>query len=161
MGFTVVSPASGGVRVGVPVDGISLPDLISIAVVADGNAGTDIYLNGAGVLNATVAGAVDLRTLFTSAGLLFESTQLLRAFRPIYNPQSPTNIDAELQFLSHLDVNITPLTGSNVIFGITYLVGLPNGPANVPYLHLVNPGSGGEGAGTWRVDLRLRHTVTD
>ena len=155
MGFTVIPPSTSS-----PVSGISLPDLVSICVVADGNAGTDIYLNGGGILNATVTGAVDLKTLFTSNGLLFDSAQLLRAFRPIYTA-NPSNDDAERQFLKLLDLNITPLEGSNVIFGINYLVGLPNGPVNVPYLRLINPGSGGEGGGTWRVDLRLRHTITD
>lgn len=147
MSFVTIPVGSGP-----PVDGVSLPNSVSFGLSDDG-AGGSVFLNGLGVLNATVTGAVDLKTYFGSPK--FRSIPLLRAFRAM---TAPSAANAEAQFLNNLAISIYPLTtGLAAMPAINYLAGLPNGPANVPYLSIVGPAV----AGNWRIEIRLRHSITN
>lgn len=151
MSFTMIAPGSSP-----PVDVFSLPNAVSFCVT-DSGAGGQINLNGLGIGSGTVAGAVDLKSFFaTGTPVLFRSIPLLRAFRAV-NPA--TTAVAEAQLVNNLHITIYP-NGSNGLAAmpaVNYLVGLPSGPANVPYLVLNGPSV----AGTWRVDIELRHSLTN
>lgn len=144
------------------IAGESLPDLAAFAISDDGSGG-EIFLNGQGVVAPTVTGAYDLKTIYTSAGVLFRSIPLLRAFRLLYN--TPNDVAAEIQFHNFLDLDMFPVAGSNgAICGlptITCTAGTPSGPLNVPYLHILRPSDESAVAGTWRLELRLRHSITN
>jgi hypothetical protein len=144
------------------IHGVSLPEMIGFAISDDGGGG-DIYLNGQGVVNPTVVGAADAKTIFTSAGLLFRSIPLLRAFRLLY--RTPNDAAAEEQFQNNLDISIYPIGGTDGATAGFPVVqansSLPGAAVNIPYLHFQRPGGEGGVAGLWRVELRLRHTITN
>ena len=149
------------VTTGYPVTGFSLPDLISLCVRdADGTGGT-LYLNGVGVVNGV--DIFDLKTLFTAAGLPFNSIPLLRAFRSV--PAATGNASALAQFSKNLEINYYPTVGvADPAFALRFqpIAGIGGGPATAPYLQIVAPSGGGGYAGDiWRLNIKLRHTVTN
>lgn len=148
MGFTVVPIGNS-----TPVDAFSLPNMCSF-VVDDTGAGGQVNINGLGVTSALVSGAIDLKTYF---GAAFRSLGLLNAFRAI--TPGGGNQAAELALVPRLEVVIYPVgaVGLAAMPAVNYLGGLPSGPDNVPYLTLNGPGV----SGTWRVELKLRHSITD
>lgn len=143
--------------VAVPDTPVSLPNYCSFVASDDGSGG-QVLINGQGVVNAVVTGAVDLKTFFTGLGLPFRSYALLRAFRAIYTGSALQQAACD-QFLANLEVVITPIGGSGIAAmpSLTYIVGAGSGPANAPYLVLVGPSV----SGRWRIDLRLRHSTTN
>lgn len=152
MGFTVVPVTSI-----FPTTGFSLPDLVSLCVDDDGAGGT-ILLNGGG-FNGSPSGAVDLPTLFTGAGVLFNSIPLMRAFRKL----SPTaNLTAAMtQLVKNLDVNINPV-GPTANEVPSVQVSWTNSGTNFPFLQLDRPLQIDPGPHVvWRVDLRLRHSIAE
>jgi hypothetical protein len=108
---------------------------------------------------------VDLKTFFvTTSHALFQSVVLGRAFRLIYQAASGATLSAlvQQQLVKNLDVTILPLGVEDDLPGIGYTgssVGAPAG-TEVPYLQLSTSGSEG-GSRFWRVDLRLRHSITN
>ena len=148
MSFVVVPIGSSS-----PVDAFSLPNVVSL-VVSDSGSGGQVNINGLGVVDPTVAGAVDLKTYF---GRAFRSLGVLNALRAI--APGGGNQAAEQALVPRLEVNIYPV-GSPGVAGmpaVNYLGGTPSGPNNVPYLSLNGPAV----AGTWRVEIKLRHSITD
>jgi len=160
MSLTLMNPAnySSGF-----FGGISLPE-VAVFCISDNGAGGDLYINGLGVADGDVTGALDLESIYTDSGLLFKSLPLLRAFRALFG--TPTDAAAELQFQQFLDIKVwSPTTGSdNGFAGVPTFgakAGLPGGPANVPYLHIFRPGGEGAVAGQWHIELKLRHSIAD
>lgn len=148
MSFVII-PIGGST----PNDAFSLPNSCSV-VVSDSGSGGQVLINGLGISTGVVTGAVDLKTYFGSA---FRSIPLLRAFRAI--APGGGNQAAENALVPLLDITVYPVgaTGLAAMPAINYLGGLPNGPNNVPYLAINGPAV----AGQWRVDLKLRHSLTD
>lgn len=144
-----------------PQTGYNLPDLISICVQdADGTGGT-LYLNGVGVVNGV--DIFDLKTLFTNVSLPFSSYPLLRAFRSV--PAATGNASALAQFSKNLEINYYPIVGvADPAFALRFqpIAGIGGGPATAPYLQIVVPAGGEEYAGdVWRLNLKLRHSITN
>ena len=151
MSFTMIAPGSSP-----PVDVFSLPNAVSFCVTDSGSGG-QINLNGLGVGSGTVAGAVDLKTFFgTGTPVLFRSIPLLRAFRVLTNPG--TNLAAETQLVNNLHITIYPNggTGLAAMPSVSYN-GTVGAAPNVPFLQLNGPAV----SGTWRVDIELRHSLTN
>ena len=149
MSFIMV-PSAGS-----PAGAISLPNYCSFVVQDDGSGG-NVYLNGLGVGTAQVTSAVDLKTFITGLGLTWRSDALLRAFRAV---ASLSTIDSMNQFLTYLDISYFFLNGVGTTqdLGFTPLLGLSGGGASTPYMNIAGPGA----AGLWRVDLKLRHSITN
>lgn len=148
MSFAMIPPGGGS-----PVDAYSRPDFVSFCLVDNGSGG-DVYLNGCGITNGVVTGAIDLATFFGSP--LFRSEVLVQgAFKAIF--PSATSALTEAQLVQNLDINIVCLTASHALPAIAYLSGVGPSPQVVPYLHLIGPAV----AGSWRMDIRLRHTLGD
>lgn len=148
MSFAFVSTG-----VGSPVDPFSLPNAISLAVQDDGGGGT-IFLNGLGFNAPALANAVDIKTFFSTAGVTFRSGPLLNAFRRI---RTATAQAAQNQLVPSLDIGIYPLVaGADKIpaFNFDYT---QSGSTIAPLVTLIGPAV----AGFWRVDIRLRHSITD
>lgn len=147
MSFVIVPLGSS-----TPVDAFSLPNSCSI-VVDDSGSGGQVLINGLGIVNPTVSGAVDLKTFF---GTAFRSIPLLRAFRALI--AGGGNQQAENALVPLLDISMYPVgaTGLAAMPAINYLGGLVSNP-NVPFLAINGPAV----SGTWRVDLKLRHSITD
>lgn len=141
-----IGPAGG------PTAAISLPNMVSFCVQDNGGGG-QIFLNGLGVLNALVAGAVDLKTFF---GTFFNSLSLLSAFKTLTGAlvSQPAG-----QMVPALEISIVPHgnPGLAAMPAVTYLVGIGAGPAQAPYVAIAGPAV----AGTWRVNIRLRHSITN
>jgi hypothetical protein len=158
MGFTVVPLTNFGAGFG---GGYCAPDLVSLGLDDTGTGGT-INVNGLGVVDPTVAGAVDLKTLFTSAGLLFNAYPFLRAFRALAPVAS--DVTAGAQFAQWLDIKFFINSLGPIDCGLPIVnvkAGLASGPANVPYLQLIRPTDESATAGNWRMDLRLRHSTAN
>ena len=137
------------------VNSYTLPNAVSLAFFDDGGGG-QIYLNGLGILNADLAGAVDLKTLFqTTNGVVFRSYPLLNAFRRL---TTNTSVAAMNQLVQGLRVAVFPMAvgGSSVLPQLSYLAAI-GGIDNVPFLSIAGPAV----AGTWRVDISLRHSMTN
>lgn len=134
---------------------LSLPNLCSFCVQDDGSGGA-ITINGLGVTSSQVAGTSDLKTFITGLGLTWRSNPLLRAFRAC---PAGTTTAAMAQFLNNLDINSYFVAGNGVAgaLGFNYLINLGSGGASTPYLEVAGPGV----AGIWRVDLKLRHSITN
>ena len=150
MSFTMIAPGASS-----PVDVFSLPNAVSFCV-SDSGSGGQINLNGQGIGSGTVSGAVDLKSFFaTGTPVLFRSIPLLRAFRLLV---SGTNLAAETQFVSNLHITIYPVgsTGVAAMPSVNYNGTLPNA-TNVPFVQLNGPAV----SGTWRVDIELRHSITN
>jgi hypothetical protein len=155
----VVVPTSTGY----PTGGYSLPERVSFAISdTDGTGGT-IYINGQGVKNGDVAGAYDLKDIFVSAGLLFSSTPLLGPFR-LLKPGSSL-LDVQNQLLKGLSFSFYGVTANapaplNLRFGTLNAIG--GQPDSIPFLEIIAP-NGGEGytGDTWRIDINLRHSITN
>lgn len=141
-----IGPLSG------PTAAISLPNMVSFCV-QDSGAGGQIFVNGLGVVNALVAGAVDLKTFF---GTAFNSGALLAAFKTLTGNLvgAPAG-----QLVPGLEITIVPHgnPGLAAMPAVTYLVGIGAGPVQAPYVAIAGPGV----AGTWRVNIRLRHSITN
>lgn len=164
MSLIVIPPNSG-----YPVNGFSLPDMISFCVDDDGTGG-QINLNGLGIVSPTVTGAVDIKRMFTDVGLLFNSYPLLNAFRKL-SPPTGGSPAALAQLVKQVEVNIVrqSLNGSTVypdqpaVFPVA--IGSPDAAIGVPFLAIVrelsNAGEGPGSPGIWRVALKLRHTTTN
>lgn len=146
MAFSLVSAGIGS-----PVDPFSLPYSVSIACEDDG-AGGDIFINGLGFNNPSPAGAVDLKTFFGATA--FKSYPLLRAFRKIL---TATATAAQNQLVPALDIGIYPLVaGLTAIPGVDFTF-TQSGSTIAPLVKLVGPSV----AGFWRVEIRLRHSITN
>lgn len=160
MSLNPVTVSSGN-----PFGGISQPDLVSLCVADADGTGGDVYLNGLGVTSGLLANTYDLKSLFTGAGLLFNSIPLIRAFRQIFG--SNASLQAWRQLVSNLEVSYyalvagasAPISALTLRFDQT--LATVNGVV-VPLLHIQAP-AGGEGyvGDTWRVDLKLRHSITN
>lgn len=141
-----LGPAAG------PTAAISLPNMVSFCV-QDSGAGGQLYLNGLGVLNAVVAGAVDLKTFF---GTFFNSTALLSAFKTLTGAliSQPAG-----QLVPALEITVVPVgsVGLAAMPAVSYVSGIGSGPSQAPYVAIAGPGV----AGTWRVNIRLRHSITN
>lgn len=150
MSFTMIAPGSSP-----PVDVFSLPNAVSFCVTDSGSGG-QINLNAQGIGSGVVAGAVDLKSFFaTGTPVLFRSIPLLRAFRLL---TVGTNLAAETQLVNNLHITIYPNGGSGLAAmpSVNYSGTLPNA-SNVPFLQLNGPAV----SGTWRVDIELRHSITN
>lgn len=140
-------------------DPVHQPEMVSFCVVSD--TGGQLAINMEGINDPTVSHAVDLATFFGIPAV--DVVPLSRAFRSIYPPDSGAGLQARgvQQIVKNLDINIVPISGTsgNIILGVNYNVVVTAG-VQVPYLLLTQ--AGGEGAaGIWRVDLRLRHSITN
>lgn len=134
----------------------SMPNAVSLGFSDDGGGG-NLLINGLGVLNAVVSGAIDLKTLFvTTNSRPFNSYPLLNAFRAL-NPGNQTDKGAQIQLVTGLHVTIVPLTtGLAAMPALEYLASISPVP-QVPFLVLVGPAV----AGNWRIDIKLRHSITN
>ena len=149
MGFIIVPTTA------YPDTPLSLPHYCSFCVQDDGGGG-QITINGLGVTSSLVAGTTDLKTFFTGLGLMWRSNPLLRAFRAV---PAGTTTAAMNQFINNLEINSYFIAGNGVAgaLGFTYLINLGSGGATTPYLSIAGPSV----AGIWRVDLKLRHSITN
>ena len=144
MAFALVPSGSGS-----PLDSFSLPNAVSLVCSDDGNGGA-LLINGLGF---TGAGLADLKTFFGSA---FRSTPLLNAFRRILTASATV---AERQLVPAIKVTIVPLDVGGVpigVPGVDYTF-TSNATTIAPGVELNGPGV----AGYWRVDIELRHTITN
>lgn len=145
MSFTVNAVSSGS-----QVGGLSLPNYLTF-VVSDSGAGGFVLINGVGVTSGALANAVDLATLFGAAA--FHSSPLLKAFRA-----GPTTDTAAMnQFLANLDINIVPVAVTGIAFmpGVLYLATVS--AVAGPFVKITGPGAPGD----WRINMRLRHSITN
>lgn len=140
---------------GVPVDAFSFPNAVSLAVSDDGGGG-QIYINGLGVTNSILAGATDLQTYFGSS---FRSIPLLKAFRKLVGVNGNQNQLAEQQFCTNLKISIVPVNGAGVVAlpNLVYLGGIGGAPVTTPLLSFQGPAV----SGNWRIEIGLRHSITD
>lgn len=134
-----------------PVFGRSYPNRVSLAFFDDGGGG-NLFLNGGGISGV---GVYDLKTLFTSVGMLFNSYPLLRAFRQIPNGTNDENCD---RILSEIEIVTNQISTATPLANMAVTYNAPT-PLNLtwPAIALVGPGI----ARQWRVDIRLRHSITD
>lgn len=142
---------------GTPVDAFSFPNAVSLCVSDDGGGG-QIYINGLGVTNGILAGAVDLQTYFGAAN--FHSIPLLKAFRALVGVTGGNqNQSAEQQLCKNLRISIVPVNaaGGPNLPNLVYLGGIGGAPVNTPLLSLQGPAV----AGNWRVEIELRHSITN
>lgn len=145
MSFTLVAAGTGS-----PVDPFSLPYTVSLGCQDDGGGG-NILLNGLGFNAPALANAVDLKTFF---GTSFRSVPLLNAFRKIATASATA---AEQQLVPALDIGIYALVaGATSMPGVDFTF-TSSGSTNAPIVKLVGPAV----AGFWRVDIRLRHSLTN
>ena len=145
-----------------PRGAISLPDEVSLGLEDTDGTGGDIFINGVG-LHDPVNGLYDLQTIFTGAGLLFNSIPLLRAFRRL---RATDTVDQGWrQLLSNLELIVYPL----VVGGLTDAFNLRLDQTavtlsgiNFPEVRVFAP-AGGEGytGDSWRLELKLRHAITN
>lgn len=133
----------------VPTSSFSYPNRASLVFFDDGGGGS-LLINGLGV---TGVGFSDLRTIFTSNGALFNSIPLLSAFRRL---TANTDYAAQAQLISRLDVAIETINNSVLAPAINYLGGT-GGNDFVPFLAIDGPAA----VGTWRIELKLRHSITN
>lgn len=145
---------------GPPAGPVSLPDLISVGVEDTSGGGGELYINGLGITSGLAATAYDLKTFLVAAGLNFSSIPLLGAFK-----KARTAALAWQRLVSMLEVNYYALSAGNVTDPLNLRFDATSDVVNgeiVPLLH-VSAADGGEGysGGLWRLDLRLRHTLTD
>jgi hypothetical protein len=154
----IIVPTSGGY----PTGGYSLPERVSFVIAdSDGSGGT-IYINGLGVTTSDEPGVYDLKKIFTAVGMLFNSLPLAGAFKKV----SAATLEAvQDQLLKGVSFSFYGFSASapaplNLRFGT--LNGVGSIPAYVPLLEIEAP-NGGEGytGDTWRVDINLRHSVTN
>ena len=146
MSFTLVSAGIGS-----PVDPFSLPNTVSIACQDDGSGGT-IFINGLGFNAPALANAVDLKTFFGAAA--FKSYPLLKAFRKIL---TATAAAAQNQLVPALAISIYPLVaGLAAIPGVDFTF-TQSSTTIAPLVGLIGPSV----AGFWRVEMRLRHSITN
>lgn len=146
MAFVVLGFLGGSA----PVDAFSTPDLASIVLNDTNGGGGNVLINGLGVNDPTVSGAVDLKTLF---GSKFHSIPLLSAFKAL--SAADDNL-AEVQFVQNLAVKFTALSGTTVgLPAIAQYLATTVAGVNVPFLNIVSPAV----AGTWRMDIQLRHSM--
>ncbi len=147
------------VNVGPTTDPLAEPEYISVAVQDDGDGG-QLRLNMMGVNDPTVSGAADLSTFF---GTNINEFPIARAFRQLYQPifssgsESQQNL-AAIQIRKFLSISIYPLLTLQSIVGVGYDAATVNS-AQVPFLELISAGI--EGGGLWRLDIQLRHTITN
>lgn len=135
-----------------PAGSISYPNRVSLCFFDDGGGG-QILLNGLGVDSGMVASALDLKSIFTSNSQPFVSYPLLSAFRRL---SADTSLAAMLQLVKEVEISIVALsTAVTIEPSITYLSNLA--VANVPFLQIAGPTV----AGTWRIELKLRHSITN
>lgn len=150
MAFIIVPSASAA-----PIAAFSFPERVSLVMSDDGGGG-DIFLNGRGVLNAALTGAVDLKTFFvTTISALFRSGPLLSAFKQLV---TQTDNAACAQLVRSLDITIVPVdAGGRANIPHTTYLGAVGGLEGVPFLKFSGPAV----AGSWRVDITLRHSITN
>lgn len=141
MSFTLIPINSGA-----PVDQFSFPYGVSLAFTDDGGGG-NVLLNCLGVGSGTVATAKDLPSFFGSA---WRSIPLANAFRALSS--AATNTDVEKQLTKNLRVSVFPLSSGATPPAINYITVIPG----VPFLEVVGPAV----AGTWRVEINYRHSIT-
>jgi hypothetical protein len=175
MAFNPVYPGVGATNYEATI--VSKPDLFSFCVRDTGGGGANptLYINMAGVNDPTVATAVDLQTFYAggypnSTGFgppvpIFQSIPLARAFGLLpfaaaAGQPGRTGQGGEA-LVPKILVTAVPLGTSQSLLGIDYDVTSVGAPAGmcVPYLVLI--GQGGEGSGYWRVDITLRHSITN
>lgn len=142
--------------------GVSLPYMVGFAIDDDGDGG-DIFLNGQGFEDPTVSDAVDLKSMFTSAGLLFNSIPLLQAFRLLYG--TPNDAAAEFQFQHTLHINMFTINdragGTSGLPVIQAHASVLGAPTNVPFLLFSRPQGEAGVAGQWRIELTYKHSITN
>lgn len=131
----------------------SYPNRASLVFFDDGGGG-QILLNGLGISNAVVATALDLKTIFTSNNQPFVSYPLLSAFRRL---TVDTQVAAMQQLVKEIEISIITIsTAVTIEPSIAYLANIP--PAEfVPFLNIAGPAV----AGTWRIEIKLRHSLTN
>lgn len=144
--------------VGPTTDPVLTPEYISVCVEADGDGG-QLYLNMMGVNDPTVTDAADLSTFF---GKLITMFPISRAFRQLYIPASGISLTAMagVQIRNNLAVTIYPLSVDAVVLGVGYSASKVSG-VQVPFLEFISNGVGEGDPQIWRVDLQLRHSITD
>jgi len=144
------------VSTGYPTSGFSLPDLISLCIRDDDGTGGALYLNGLGVTNI-LNNSFDLKLLFTGVGLVFNSYPLLRAFRAVN--AATGNAEMLAQVAKYLEINYYPIAGGAIPLRFVPIAGLGGDPPTVSYLQII--AAVGTIGDTWRLNLKLRHTVTN
>jgi hypothetical protein len=144
MSFTALALFGGAA----PLDAFSSPNRVSV-VVADTGSGGQIQLNGLGVVDPTVSGALDLQKFF---GTAFDSQPLLRAFRAL--PTADSSL-AEAQLVKSLLITVVNIAGSPTKQPNFAYLGLGVGGVNVPFLTINGPAVSGE----WRLDIQFRHSL--
>ena len=110
-----IVPVNGGA----PTMGRSYPNRVSFAFFDDGGGG-NVVVNGGGINGV---GIVDLKTLFTSVGMLFNSIPLLRAFRQLTTPGSADENCARI--LSELEIVVNTVSTPVLGMAISYNVPTP------------------------------------
>lgn len=160
MSFVIVPTSPGTITApaGYPTANYCLSNGVSLVMSDDGGGG-QVFLNGQGVLNALVAGAVDLKTFFvTTLGIPFTANALLRAFRLLAPAGAVSLSGAMSQFIRNLDISMTTVTTAVSTYpAVDYLNAVGAAPTNVPFLKFQGPGI----SGIWRVDIKLRHSITN
>lgn len=172
MSFAPVYPGAGATNYNAVI--VSKPDLFSFCVQDTGGGGGSptIYINMMGINDPTVSTAVDLETFYDGGNVgfnppvpIFQSIPLSRAFGLLPFPAPGTGPGKEgvgsVALVPKILVTVVPLDGPQELLGINYDVSSVGAPAGtcIPYLVLV--GIGGEGSGYWRVDITLRHSMTN
>jgi hypothetical protein len=144
--------------VGPATDPVLTPEYISVCAEDNGAGGT-LSLNMGGVNDPTVAGAKDLSTFF---GKNINELSISRAFRSIYSSAVGIGLtsQAAVQIRNNLAVTIYPIGAANSILGVNY-DGLVVSGVRVPFLIFTGIGTGEGPTGIWRIDLQLRHSITD
>lgn len=141
---------------GTPADAFSFPNAVSLCVSDDGGGG-QIYINGLGVTNSILAGATDLPTYFGSS---FRSIPLMKAFRMLTGVVGGNqNQRTEQQFCNNLKISMIPVNGTGVVAlpNIVYLGGVGGAPVTTPLLSFQGPAVSGQ----WRIEIVLRHSITN
>lgn len=132
-----------------PVDAFSTPHRVSLCVNDSNGGGGNILINGLGINDPAVSGALDLKTFF---GANFKSSQLLTAFRALV--QANANL-AEQQLVTEVQVIVVSASGVPAKQPSMNYLGMAVGGVNVPFLSVVSPAV----VGAWRVDLQFRHSL--
>jgi len=139
--------------VGYPTLGISLPEMLSFCISDDGTGGSLAISVGVASI-----GGIDLKEEFENAGLIWHSQPLEMPFRR--SLLIPENNDQALkQIVSRVAVIVTPSAGT----GIYELPDVSYADASgTPVVTFTRP-NGGEAppTGIWRVEFRLRHSITN
>lgn len=145
MSFSLI-PASTSA----PVGGYSSPYRMSFCAVATDDTGGELLLNCRGVEDPTVTDAVDLVDFF---GTAFNSQDVAAVMKQLVE----TSQDGADCIIKNLDVQITAF-GTSAAEGMVTWAPIVTDAAGTPvqFIKLVAP----EAAGTWRIDISRRHSIS-